>query len=52
MYITFIGYAMLIALVFQALLLLVPPPQKKGDELQLRSAFDPIASFSPDVFVV
>lgn len=50
MYITFIGYAMLIALVFQALLLLVPP--KKGDELQLRSAFDPIASFSPDAFVV
>jgi hypothetical protein len=30
MYITFIGYAMLIALVFQALLLLVPPPKKKA----------------------
>jgi len=48
MYMRVIGYAVLIALVFHALLLLVP----KVDELQLRYAFDPIASFSPDAFVV
>jgi hypothetical protein len=41
---TFVGYAKLIALVFQALLLLVP----KIEQLQLHCAFDPIASSSPD----
>ena len=41
---TFVGYAKLIALVFQTLLLLVP----KIEQLQLHCALDPIASSSPD----